>query len=442
MSEQEGALTVVEGQLVEDGEVISVDNLYGDDQQVGALAERVRMVAPWVKYKSNGQWREMSKKEVSLVIRRCMALGVDPLNPHEVQIWRDHHGVHFQLAYTLLTQWMRDVQGGHTEPRYYRLSKEEKEREGISPNDKAVHCEFVMLSDMEHIAQMMDLGFDPQDARDSFTVKGLGVVDAAEWSGKYFAPNGRSKAWKLRKRAYVDAVRKRFGTPSRSEIVKLRRERGEKKLLPEDYQGTDNLMAQDRHLLALEHAKHREEEQDGRDTAILAGSDARRDQLFKGEGDNGNGSGNKPEADPEPQAESEPEQATTNDNGSNNNGRPYDPPKLQEIIGKSIEDKRGKGFTLGPKLSNYRGAMNASLELCFAGDKHSDQKRHLVLEYLTGKASSKEMDDAEVKTVHKWLNAKPDDDTGEWFPDPTAEIEAQAVAKVAAKNAGQTEFPI
>jgi hypothetical protein len=428
MSEQEGALTVVEGQLVEDGEVISVDNLYGDDKQVEALAERVQMVAPWVKYKSNGQWREMSKKEVSLVIRRCMALGVDPLNPHEVQIWRDHHGVHFQLAYTLLTQWMRDVQGGHTEPRYYRLSKEEKEREGVSPNDKAVRCEFVMLSDMEHIAQMMDLGFDPQDARDSFTVKGLGVVDAAEWGGKYFAPNGRSKAWKLRKRAYVDAVRKRFGTPSRSEIVQLRRERDETKLLPEDYQGTDNLMAQDRHLLALEHAKNREEGQDERDTAILSGSEASRDQLFKGEGNNGNGN----EGKPDPQDSDKPVET---------DGRPYEAKVLKEHIGKGIEKRHESGFSFdNGALSRYRGAMNNSLELCFAGDPHSSQKRHFVIEYLTGKTSSKDLDDAEVKTIHKWLNAKPDDDTGEWFPDPTARIEAQAVARVAAKAAGQTEM--
>jgi hypothetical protein len=38
------------------------------------------MVAPWVHYRLSGQWDQMTKKEVSLVIRRCMALGIDPLN--------------------------------------------------------------------------------------------------------------------------------------------------------------------------------------------------------------------------------------------------------------------------------------------------------------------------------------------------------------------------
>ena len=38
--------------------------------------------------------------EVSLGIRRCMALGADPLNDKEVHIWRGKHGVNFQLAYT------------------------------------------------------------------------------------------------------------------------------------------------------------------------------------------------------------------------------------------------------------------------------------------------------------------------------------------------------
>lgn len=148
-----------------------------------------------------------------------------------------------------------------------------------------------------------------------------------------------------------------------------------------------------------------------------------------------------PQPEPAPQPEPKP-QPVASGNGNGNSTRPYDPPTLRDKITSGIDDKRNKGFTLGPKLSNYRGAMNNSLELCFAGDQHSDQKRHLVLEYLTGKASSKEMDDAEVKTVHKWLNAKPDDDTGEWFPDDTAKAEAQAVAKAAAKDAGQTELGI
>jgi hypothetical protein len=88
--------------------VITIENLYGDDAQVA-----------------------------SLVIRRCMALGVDPLNDKEVHIWRGKHGVNFQLAYTLMTQWVRNTKGGHTEPRYADLTPEEKQLRGLAPNDQA-----------------------------------------------------------------------------------------------------------------------------------------------------------------------------------------------------------------------------------------------------------------------------------------------------------------
>jgi len=118
---------------------------------------------------------------------------------------------------------------------------------------------------------------------------------------------------------------------------------------------------------------------------------------------------------PEPQEpKPEPEQSTERES----NGRPYDPVRLREVISKGIEDKRAKGFAFqNDGLTRYRGAMNANLEMCFAGDNHSEQKRHFVLEYLTGKASSTKLDDAEVKTIHRWLGASKDEQTGEWHPD-------------------------
>lgn len=123
-------------------------------------------------------------------------------------------------------------------------------------------------------------------------------------------------------------------------------------------------------------------------------------------------------------------------------GRPYDPSTLQAIITKGIEDKRARGFAFDGRLDNYRGAMNANLHMCFAGDKHSDQKRHFVLEYLTGNASSTDLDDAEVKTIHRWLGATKDAETGEWQPDPTAVIEAKAVARQAELDSGQQELEL
>jgi len=129
---------------------------------------------------------------------------------------------------------------------------------------------------------------------------------------------------------------------------------------------------------------------------------------------------------------------------SNGNGsRPYDPEKLREVIAAGIGNKRNNGFTFDADgLKRYRGAMNANLANCFAGDQNSEQKRHFVIEYLTGKASSTKLDDAEVKTIHRWLGATKDEQTGEWNPDPTAKIEAQAVARQAALDAGQQELGV
>ena len=131
-------------------------------------------------------------------------------------------------------------------------------------------------------------------------------------------------------------------------------------------------------------------------------------------------------------------------NGKGGGGsRPYDPPTLKAVIQKGIEDKRDNKFAFeGDKEGKYRGALRANLENCFAGDKHSTQKRHFVTEYLTGKASSKDLDAAEVKTLHKWIGATPDEETGEWFPDPTSVVEARHVAKAAEIESGQQELAL
>lgn len=282
----EDEMTTVDGELVdENGETITVSSLYGDDADVAALAERVILVAPWANYQSNGQWKTMSTREVSLVIRRCMALGVDPLNPHEVQIWRDRHGVQFQLAYTLMAEWVRYAKGGHTEPRYTPLTSEEMELEGLEEDDHATWCTFIMLSDIPNIAALTDAGFDPQEARGHFLVRGIGTVAAAEWSSKYFGPNGRSKRWTLRKRALVDAYRMRFGTPSRASIELLRRQRGEHALLPSDF---DHIAADLPHHQQLQIAHRKAARRNGieeftaRDQALPAQpTNRRRDRLFK-----------------------------------------------------------------------------------------------------------------------------------------------------------------
>jgi hypothetical protein len=159
-----------------------VETLHGDDAQVAALAERVMMVAPWVHYRLNGQWQQMTKREVSLVIRRCMALAVDPLNDKEVHIWRGKHGVNFQLAYTLMAQVVRNMKGGHTEPRFSDPTPAEKELHGLAENDQATRASLVMLSDIPNIIALSQAGFSPEEAREHFTVTGLGTVKAENWT--------------------------------------------------------------------------------------------------------------------------------------------------------------------------------------------------------------------------------------------------------------------
>jgi len=132
-----------------------------------------------------------------------------------------------------------------------------------------------------------------------------------------------------------------------------------------------------------------------------------------------------PPAPQKPEPEPEPQGNGNGDNGNyaaelrEGNERPYAAETLRDLIGISVGKKREEGFAFPNdyQRSNYRGALRANLDLCFAGDPHSTQKRHFVTEYLTGKASSKNLDDAEIKTLHRWLNARPDDDTGEWHPD-------------------------
>jgi hypothetical protein len=237
-------------------QAVSADHLYGDDEQVAELAERVRMVAPWVRYKDGGSWREMTREEISLVVRRCMALGVDPLNQHEVQVWRDWKGVQFQLAYTLMTQFAQQICGGHAEPLYEELTDDQLLAEGLTSNDHAAYCYVPLDKDWDRVMALMDRGMSYEEAAKKFAARGLGVALAEEWNNKHFAPNGRSKLWKVRKRAYTDAIRMRFGVPSRSDIVELRRMR-------------------------------RDDGPTDRDLKPVAAHESRRHQLYKDEGDGG-----------------------------------------------------------------------------------------------------------------------------------------------------------
>lgn len=393
----------------------------------------VRSFAPW----ANGKY-PMTDQEIALVVRRSDALGVDPLNPHEVQIWKDRKGIQLQLSYTLIAQWANQGLGGHTKPRYRPLTREEKQLQGIPESHKATRVSFVMKNDIPLIAQMIDAGWDAKQAREDLEIVGVATASPDEWGSRYFAPNGRSKRWKLQKRAYVDAIRRRFGTPSRADIEQLRRARGEDGIDTEDWREASRELPDQEGVGRLARVKATQRQEPLGEEKI-----ERAKGLLSPDGDlNDNG------ADTVVDGEFVDEFSVTNTSKkaaskTNNGSRPYDPLTLREKITSGIENKREKEFTFrNDGLKRYRGAMNANLEMCFAGDKHSNQKRHFVLEYLVGKTSSSDMDDAEVRTVHKWLGATKDEDTGEWHPDPTAVIEARAVARQAALDAGQQEMEL
>lgn len=223
--------------------------LYGQEDDITALGQLVKQIAPW----ANNRNSPMSNSEIGLVCRKALGMGLDPLNPHEVQIWKDKRGnVNFQLAYTLLHQWAHQIHGGHTEPRYIRLTEEEMVNQGLKPSDVAIRCEFVMKTDISLIATMLQAGWDAIEARQALTVCGVGVASAQEFSGQYFAPAARSKTWKVEKRAYTDAIRLRFGTPSRADIETMRRGRGEDRITPADWQVcTDETSEGQAHLAAM-----------------------------------------------------------------------------------------------------------------------------------------------------------------------------------------------
>jgi len=242
--------------LVVREERTSAVSIYGEEAQVREMVNAVRAVAPWMHGKD--PQTNLTDGEVVLVVRRSLAMGLDPLNPHEVQIWKDKRGVvNFQLSYTLMAEWVRRFKGTHTSPRYHTLTKAEIAEEGLSAGDMAVRVSFVMDTDFVKLLSLVEL-YGPEEAREMITVTGLGVATSQELNSGYFAPAGRSKVWKTQKRALVDAYRKKFGTPTRAEIEELRRSAGTDRIIPADWEGTAELAPESASRLAAFRAGVRE----------------------------------------------------------------------------------------------------------------------------------------------------------------------------------------
>ena len=133
-----------------------------------------------------------------------------------------------------------------------------------------------------------------------------------------------------------------------------------------------------------------------------------------------------------PKSQSKPAPKPPSVNGK----RPFEPSKVKVKFGEAVVDYTEKGWTA---KDTDRSMIVPNLEMCFAGDPNSTACRKAVMQYLVGKTSTKDLNDAEVIAFKKWINAKPDDG-GEWHPDPNTVQEAIQINIVALKAEGQQEL--
>lgn len=185
---------------------------YGIHEEDRILARQVRKFASWARGKY-----PMTDDEILASCIRARQMGVHPLNDKAFQAYKDSHGIHLDYHYSLISKWVSQfLKVRHTAPRYYRLTDEQLEFEGLSETDVAYYAKFILNEDLDDYYRMMDK-LPPDEAYDMFAVTGIGVTDKSTWNSQYFAPNGRSKAWKLQKRALKDAYVRKFGYPSPAE---------------------------------------------------------------------------------------------------------------------------------------------------------------------------------------------------------------------------------
>jgi len=116
--------------------------------------------------------------------------------------------------------------------------------------------------------------------------------------------------------------------------------------------------------------------------------------------------------------------------------RPYPPETLKAGMTQRAEKAAAMVATDG-----HRGAMVGAVEALFSGDSKeiATGKRHMVLKYLFGKDSSKELTGGQVHAVLGWAQEKIVE-SGEYAPDPVAAQEAALIVKAVDVAAGQTSL--
>jgi hypothetical protein len=112
--------------------------------------------------------------------------------------------------------------------------------------------------------------------------------------------------------------------------------------------------------------------------------------------------------------------------------RPYDP----ETLKRGIAQRVAKAGALAAD-EGQRGALVGALNALFASDAKEIQtnKRHMILQYLVGKDSSKALTGAEIAALLPWASERLD--SGEYAPDKSAAQEAALIIAAMDADAGQ-----
>lgn len=119
-----------------------------------------------------------------------------------------------------------------------------------------------------------------------------------------------------------------------------------------------------------------------------------------------------------------------------NGTRPYAPAQLKKRI-----DTTAATHAIDKASQSQLGLTAGMLTQCFAGDEHSEDKRHSLQKFLTGHVSLSEMGDEYVLALLDWL--KPTKDSGgAYSPDPMAVREAGLVIREVLVAAGQAEMAL
>lgn len=120
-----------------------------------------------------------------------------------------------------------------------------------------------------------------------------------------------------------------------------------------------------------------------------------------------------------------------------NGSRPYAPATVRDKL-----ISRLTSHTNFDPSDKQRQLLRHALELCFAGDDASEDKRHTVLHYLTGKESTNDVTGQEFKAIiEDWLQVDKDSG-GEYVVNTYAQKEAQAIYAEALREEGQQELSI